>query len=241
MNELTTVAPSETNLAVNNEEMERAMRKAAGPSFLQAIRLVYATSDAFKNKIAKENDWMLGSDVNLGQNPVVVVGPRRYTAMRLKNNSMDLISHNLTKDSRYDAVNNDWIFPSGFTNDWLEIMQKKVPDQGQKVVNLIGFEHLLYLPEHLMFGVYYVAKTAYTMTSIKDQLKINKGKTGALGNRLQESKTNSWYLPTFTLLTADKQIAWPETQESLEAIEKFLNPGVFGTTSESNGGESRPR
>lgn len=236
--EITKNNSQETAITSKDNDLEKLMRKAAGPEFLKSLRLTYAVSEAFKNKLADVDDWMLGN-LNLGKQVRIVIGPRRYTAMRLKDGNLDLISHNLTPNSKYNSITNDWEFPDGLQKDFLEIANKTIPDMGQRLINLIGFEHLLYFPDINDYGIYYLAKTAYTMTELKDIFKENKGKEAMLSTRPASSRNNSWSVPDLKII-ANSTVTFPDTDESREAIEKFLNPGVVSTPNDTNQNQ-RPR
>lgn len=216
--------PTGTTAIGNISDLEKELLKAAGPSFMMGMRIVQSVSDAFKDRSADLGDYVLGK-LNLKNKVKCLVGPRRWTAMRLKDGNLDMIDHNLTPNSKYNAVTNDWDFPDGFTPGFREIKDRKIPDNGQKLVNLVGYEYLLYLLDHKVFCTFYCAKTALTMTQTDAIVKANKGKVVIFGSE-EVGKSNRWWVPNVKV-SIDPAPAWPDDDDAKEALEKFLSPGVM--------------
>lgn len=223
MSDITLFSPQPPK-AAEPTSLEKQVDNSIGSDFLSIFKLIHKTSPEFDAGTAKAGEYMCGN-LNVGSKVKVLIGAWRFHALRMKDQSMDLNDFNMSINSKYDATNNTWINPDGFTPNFKAVMNKEVPDsKSPNVANLVGFDILLYLPEIKEFGVYFLNKTAKSMTNVCDTLKNNRGRLAQLSAHLHDGKSYSWQLPDIALLTDifDEEIS-PELLS--DVMDKFLNPG----------------
>lgn len=216
---------------INQNEMHKQLLKAAGAgNFTPNMRIAQAMSNEVKSGKAKYRDYYIGQGsalINLGNQVEAIIGPWRYHALRIKDGQIDLEDFNITKSSRYNAATNNWECPDGFTPNFLEIMHKKVPDRpNMELTNMSGYDFLLWVPSINDFVIFFLAKTAFSMTDTADVCLSNKGRLSLWDTQIIESKRYDWPAPKVSIIP-NSDIVIPETGENLEKIEKFLNPGVI--------------
>lgn len=224
-------------------DIDKDISKSAGPGFTGQIRIVHSTSDALKQGTAQYKDYTMGNS-NLGPQFMAVIGPHRYHALRLVNNQVDIEDYNLTKESIYNADTNKWDFPFNgtplfYTPDFLAVKNRVIPDNNSKgVANLFGIDVLLYLPQLNDFGIFFIAKTAWTMTDTKDKIKTLFGQLTSWTTQELKSTKFSWPGPK-VMKSLDPNPGFPKTEEAAEVLAKFLSPGKVYAPEATEG--ARPR
>jgi hypothetical protein len=232
MSELATNTNNETSIVpMSNNDMEKQMLKAAGASeFIPVLRLTHPVSEAFKNKTCQPGEYSLNNTKNLGQDVKAIVGPMRWCAMRLKDGNVDLIDYNIGPNAKYSSQSNSWEFPDGFTLPFKEILDQKIPNNGQKIVNLVGYQFLLYLPDYNEWCIWFIYKTDLTMGKLNEILQRNKGRTIILTTQERETRSNKWTGSDIRVATETNTP--PNNEESLNILKKFLEPGVVSVNSQ---------
>jgi len=216
--------PSENNLVTQ-------ITKDQTSSFIPGLRIAQPMSEILKeeNTNVKIGDYYL-IDKPMGKKVNVRIGPWRFHALRLKNNSVDAEDFNLSKDSKYE--NGQWNTTTHsplFAEINAQAKSKTLPKGTQAMA---GFDILLYLPDFNQYCFFFLAKTA-----LKQDVHItcmnNQQREASLWVKKIETAQFSWYVPGIDLLPITQdQFPWDE-----EVITKFLYPGPV-TDDQS---DARPR
>lgn len=213
----------ESGLAKPGDLDKEIVQKSAGDGFIPGLRIIQGNNVDDDNPV---NSYQLGTDTNIGREIKVVLSLHRHHAIRFKDNKVDAEDFNLTPNSYYNAAENKWYHPDGYTPGYREIMEKKVPDsQNPLISNCAGFDLLLWLVDHQKFATFLLARTALKMPepNIFETARLYRGRTAILSAKTVGNKFR-WSIPQIRLLDEENSI--PNDGATADIIQKFLNPGV---------------
>ena len=214
-------------------DMMTDLVKSQSKGFIPGIRIASGTSDVVNDPESgiRVGEFYCNKD-SLGREFKAVIGPWRYHALRMKENKIDLESFCITPNSRFNPEKNEWLHPDGFTPNFKEIKDKKIPDDGMKLTNMAGFDVLLYLPDHNLYGFFFIAKTALTMPKpeVFPTCQANPNRLMYWRAEKAPSTKYTWYIPQVRLSTDPVEHQWDQ-----EVIEKFLNPGLIDVIAPTSG------
>lgn len=207
--------------------VDKQIAAANSASIIMGIRIVQPQADVLMipDTTFKMGDYSCGQD-NLGNRIKVIIGPYRYAARRFKKDTLDAESFNLADGASYDYNTGNWTFPYSVTPAFAEILQKKIPDNGKDLANIVGYDVLFYLPDFDRYVLYFIAKTALTMTNVFNVCRENRGKIAYLGSEKAPSKTYNWFIPTIAVAAQQPEVPFVFEEEK---IDLFINPDKIDT------------